>query len=74
MEQEKMIDLFKVGENNEKILVFTGVREKCMNYIGGVAHKENYNIYRRYEVDGWYYYDCGPQTFCAQTILEARPH
>ena len=66
-------DLFELRNFDEKVFVMHADREACMNFVGHAAQEDNYGVYRTWNEDGWYYYDCGPRTFCSQLKLEPTP-
>lgn len=61
-------DVFTVNEAGERVqeaqvVLHVSDVEAARNFIGSYAAEHNYGIYRKWNVNGKYYFDCGPRTF-----------
>ncbi len=64
MAEEQKIDLYELGTlTSPENIIFSGDRESVRNKVGNTAFELNCGIYRYWEKDGRYYYDCGPVTY-----------
>lgn len=61
-EEQDLFDNIKLYEekyDKAEHVVLVGGREEVRNFIGNTAFKINYGLYRCWEENGKYYYDCG---------------
>lgn len=64
--QMQMVEVKLLGTDNSWL--FADV-QAAKEFVLGDAAENNYGVFRHYEIDGTYYYDCGRNTFTTDVKL-----